>query len=62
MRNSKYIKSIVDLIQSMPTHGAESVFRAWCECFALAIQNGCTAAHTELWEKRSEERRVGKEC
>lgn len=54
MRNSKYIKSIIDLIQSMPTHGAESVFRAWCECFALAIQNGCTAAHTTLWEKREQ--------
>ena len=30
MKKSEHIKSIVKIIQSMSTHGAETVYREWC--------------------------------
>lgn len=52
---SPNIKEIVKLIQSMPTNGAETVYRDWCECFALSIQNGCDLLHeSDLWQRREQ--------
>lgn len=46
--------TIPQIIESMSKERtAYQVFRDWCECFAIAIQNGCTI-HDEIWQKREE--------
>lgn len=35
------IKEIVKIIESMYNHQPERVFRDWCECFAISIQDSC---------------------
>ena len=49
-----HIKEIVKFINSLSsTRGAETVYRDWCECFALSIANGCNPLkESELWKKR----------
>ncbi len=54
MKKSEHIHSIVKIIQSMSTHGAETAYRDWCECFALSIQNGCDLIHTGVWQERED--------
>lgn len=52
---SPHIKEIVKLIQSIPTNGAETVYRDWAECFALSIQNGCDLlTESNLWKRREQ--------
>lgn len=47
------IKEISNTIQGMTPHSPESVFRDWCECMALSIQNGCDLQHdSEIWNNR----------
>lgn len=48
--NIKSIVSTIDLIGR--TVGAETVFRDWCECAALALANGCDVLHGARWEAR----------
>lgn len=39
----------------MPTHGSETVYRDWAECFALSIQNGCDLLkNSDLWQRREQ--------
>lgn len=48
--NVKSIVSTIDLLGR--TIGAETVFRDWCECAALAFANGCDVLHGARWEAR----------
>lgn len=50
-----YIKAIVTAINSLSaSHGGESVYRDWCEMFALSIANGCDLMRGKLWQSREE--------
>ena len=47
------IKEIIKLLERLGySMGVETVFRDWCECFALALANGCDLLHGPVWEKR----------
>lgn len=47
------IKEAVKIIQSLGTkHGAETVYRDWCRCYALSIANSVTPKDCELWKQR----------
>lgn len=47
------IKEIIKILERLGySMGVETVFRDWCECFALALANGCDLLHGPVWEKR----------
>lgn len=49
----EHIKAIVKKVETIGmTHSPETVFRDWCECFALALANGCDLLRGDRWEKR----------
>lgn len=48
-----HIKRIVDTIQRISgTYGTETVYRDWCEMFALSIANNSTLFKNKKWEQR----------
>ena len=54
LTSDNHIKEIVKSIKALSsTRGAETVYRDWCECFALSLANGCNPLkESELWKKR----------
>lgn len=52
-RANDEIKAIVGTLNVLGrSMGAETVFRDWCACSALAIANGCDLLRGDLWKQR----------
>lgn len=48
------IKEIVKLIESMYNYQPERVFRDWCECFAISIQDSCDCFNVDARKRRGD--------
>lgn len=55
MRQDECKREIIKRIQQLGLrHGHEAAFRDWCECLALALQNGCDLTHGKKWQDREQ--------
>lgn len=56
------IKDIAKMIESMASHQPERVFRDWCECGSLSIQDSCDPFNNESLKRRGEKyEQIGKQ-
>lgn len=53
MRDNPHITDFLKAFNGISgRYDPNTLFRDWCECFALAIANGCTLHDSPLWTKR----------